>query len=134
VPKRSDKRQRNKQCKVRLTEKEFAHIAALAETAGWSLAATFRAAALGNPGPRSHRRPSADEAILRQVLGQFGRIGNNLNQIAKHLNKGQRASVPELDTALSAHIEIRNAILKALGLPTGEGTSRDHQGNQPRRT
>jgi hypothetical protein len=134
MPKRSEKRQRNKQCKVRLTEKEFAQLAALAEKAEWSLAAIFRAAALGNPGPRAHRRVPADEAILRQVLGQCGRIGNNLNQIAKHLNKGQRASIPELDAALSAHIDIRNAILKALDLPIGEGTSRDHQGQQPRRT
>jgi hypothetical protein len=31
-------------------------------------------------------------------------------------------------------LELRNHILKALGVPTGEGTPRDHQGQQPRRT
>lgn len=118
------KRQRTKQCLVRFTEQEFAEISSKADKAGMASAAFLRAAALGNPGPRARRRPPADHVALRQILGHCGRIGNNLNQIAKHLNAGGALDVPELRAALDAYRVIRIAILTALGMNTGEGAFR----------
>jgi len=112
----SNKRQRNKQCLVRFTEQEFAELSTKADLAGRPKAAFLRAAALGNVGPRAQRRPPADHKALRQILGHCGRIGNNINQIAKHLNMGDGVSLPELREALSAYLEIRNAILVALAM------------------
>ena len=114
------KRQRTKQCLVRLTEQEFAEISSKADKAGMASAAFLRAAALGNPGPRARRRPPADHVALRQILGHCGRIGNNLNQIAKHLHAGGALDVPELRAALNAYRAIRMTILTALGMNTGE--------------
>jgi hypothetical protein len=79
-----------------------------------------RAAAFGDAGPRAQRRPPIDHVALRQILGQWGRIGNNLNQIAKHLNAGRPVNIPELKEALAGHPDIRIAILRALAMDTIE--------------
>ena len=112
----SDKRQRNKRRSVRFTADEFNRIAAKADNSGLGFAAFLRAAALdGDAGPRSQRRPPADHKALRQLLGEVGRIGNNINQIARALNSGEKAKLPALDEALRAYADIRNRILDALG-------------------
>ena len=127
----SDKRQRNKRSYLRHTEEEFNRIAAKADRAGLSFAAFARAALLGDAGPRAQRRPPADHQALRQLLGQIGRISNNANQTARVLNTVQNASLPEarqallvLDEIRDALLDIRNAILDALG--KGHAPSRDH--------
>jgi hypothetical protein len=114
----SANRQRTKQCLVRFTEEEFAEITDKADRAGRPAAAFLRAAALGSPGPRAQRRPPADHKALRQLLGECGRIGNNINQIARHLNTGGPINIPELREALTAYRVIRSAILRALGMDT----------------
>lgn len=129
----SDNRRRTKQCLVRFTEQEFTEITGKADRAGIASAAFLRAAALGNPGPRAQRRPPADHVALRQILGHCGRIGNNLNQIAKRLNEGGQAPIRELREALAAYLHIRDAILSALGMKPHEA-AHDNQGRQPRRT
>src|SRR3989304_1834872 len=92
----SDKRRRTHQSLVRLTDEEFADISARADKAGLAVAAFMRAAVLGTPGPRAQRRPPADHRALRQILGQVGRIGNNINQIARALNSEDKAKLREL--------------------------------------
>jgi len=52
------------------------------------------------------------------LLGECGRVGNNLNQIAKRLNEGGPANIPELRAALAAYLDIRAAILRALAMDT----------------
>ena len=115
----SDKRQRGKIQPVRCTLEEFKAIAAKADKAGLAIAAFMRAAALGDPGPRAQRRPPADHKALRQILGELGRIGNNLNQIARALNARQQIRLPELKEALRAYLTIRDAIFQALGKKHG---------------
>lgn len=116
----SDKRQRTKQCLVRLTSEEHAEIVRKADKAGIATAAFLRATALGDAGPRAKRRPPADYQTLRRVLGELGRIGNNLNQIAHRLNMNQSIHLPELRDALKAYLAIRNAIFEALGMALTE--------------
>ena len=117
----SDKRRRIRQSLVRWTDEEFNALAAKADKAGLAVAAFMRAAALGDAGPRAQRRPPADHKALRQILGELGRVGNNLNQIARALNAGERLRLPELKDALLAYIAIRDAIFAALGKKPGPG-------------
>jgi hypothetical protein len=98
----SDKRQRGKIIAARCLDEEFNAIAAKADKAGLAVAAFMRAAALGDAGPRAQRRPPIDHVALRQILGQSGRIGNNINQIARALNIGEPAPVPALEAFLRA--------------------------------
>jgi hypothetical protein len=116
----SDKRQRGETVTVRLTKDERDTLDALASRSGLAAGAFMRAAAFGEAGPRAQRRPPIDHVALRQILGQWGRIGNNLNQIAKHLNAGGPVNIPELKEALAGHPDIRFAILRALAMGTIE--------------
>ena len=114
----SDKRQRGKTVTVRLSKDERDALDALASRSGLAAGAFMRAAAFGDAGPRAQRRPPVDHRALRQLLGECGRVGNNLNQIAKRLNEGGRADIPELRAALAAYLDIRAAILRALAMDT----------------
>ena len=114
----SNKRRRGKILPVRCLDEEFNAIVAKADRAGLSAGAFLRSAGLGDAGPRAQRRPPADHVALRQLLGHVGRIGNNVNQIAKALNSGEKVDKKKLDEALRAYLEIRDAIFHALGKNT----------------
>lgn len=117
----SDKRRRGKVIASRCLDDEFNIIAAKADKAGLSLGAFMRAALLGDEGPRAQRRPPADHVALRQILGHVGRIGNNINQIARALNAQETAKLDDLPEALTAYLDIRKAIFEALGKTPGPG-------------
>jgi hypothetical protein len=128
-PKKSEKRQRTEVIFARVTPGEKAAVTARADRAGMATAAFMRALALNSPGPRAQRRPPADHKALRQLLGELGRVGNNINQIARVLNATSRVDPDQLAEALGAYLELRNAIFAALNMDT---TGHDHQGRQPR--
>jgi hypothetical protein len=119
----SDKRQRNKRINFRVFDDEFNKIAAKADRSGLTLGAFMRAAALdGDSGPRAQRRPPADHKALRQILGEIGRIGNNINQMARALNSGDKLSRSDMEEALRACLDIRKKIYEALGKNPGPNT------------
>jgi len=123
----SDKRQRGEIVAVRLTKDERATLDALASRSGMAVGAFLRPAAFGDAGPRAQRRPPVDHVALRQFLGQCGRIGNNLNQIARRLNADGSVIIPELVESCSAYNRILPGILRALAMGTiGEGSPDDH--------
>lgn len=113
----SEKRQRDAQIKIRCTADEFSAAAAKADKAGISLAAFARTAMLDSPGPRAQRRLPVDATLLRQVLGHLGKVGNNLNQIARHLNTNgdPHGIVPDLHNALADQARLRDMLYEALG-------------------
>jgi hypothetical protein len=59
---------------------------------------------------------------LREILGHLGRIGNNINQIARGTNTGVQARLAELNEARRACQDMRKAIYEALGKDPGPGT------------
>ncbi len=63
------------------------------------------------------RRRVANADLLRQGLGELGRVGNNVNQVAAHLNAGR--AIPwrqdELDRLLLDLAAALAAIMAALG-------------------
>lgn len=117
----SNKRRRPRQSLVRWSDEEFNAAASKADGAGLALAAFVRAATLGDAGPRAQRRPPADHVALRQILGQLGKIGSNINQIARALNMAGQPDLPELKTAIRAILQVCNAILQALGKKSDPG-------------
>lgn len=112
----SEKRQRLSVISIRLDAEERARAKRLADKAGLALGAFARAAMLENPGPRAQRRAPADKDALLRILGHLGKLGSNVNQIARRLNLGEKAHLPSLEEALGAYLQLRNAIYEALGL------------------
>jgi hypothetical protein len=114
---KSEKRQRTDRLFVRLTPEEKAAFLDRAEKAGMASGAFARAVLAGNAGPRAQRRLPADAAALREVLGHLGKIGNNLNQIARYLHTGGNTQtvLPDIREALADHARIRRLIYDTLG-------------------
>jgi hypothetical protein len=114
----TEQRQRLRTIAVRCTDTEYAVIQEKASNAGLFAAANLRAAALGNPGLRAVRRQPVDRQELCRLLGELGRVGNNLNQIARALNVDDRPPLPEITAALADFSAMRVLIHAALGKAT----------------
>jgi len=111
----SETRQRNKSVLVRLTEEERAKLEARAQEAGLSVGAFVRKAALGSAGPRIRRAPVADTDELRRLRGELGKIGNNINQLAPHLNAGESGSARAVEETLAELRGLFPDLREALG-------------------
>mgnify|MGYP000900399662 FL=1 len=112
--KKSETRQRKDRVTVRLTEDERRLLEAAAEEAGLSIGAFIRARALGDAGERFKKRPPADRAELTRLLAQLGKVGSNLNQMARRINSGERVGIPHLDKALEAAAGAMTAVRAAI--------------------
>ncbi len=108
----SQQRQRVKVLQVRLTPEEAAPIAAAAQAAGLSVSGYARQTLLGQPTPRTQRAaPSADVQALARLLGQLGKVGGNLNQLAKLAHHGQPVELAEtLAEVRAAAEQVRQAL------------------------
>jgi Mobilization protein NikA len=120
----SETRQRTKRLTVRFTAAELAEIEGAAARAGLAIGSHVRAVLLTGPAPRAVRSPSVDRKALAQALAFLGRLGSNVNQIARVLNYGERHDPPALDRALSEITELRNMLMAALGRPAANENER----------
>jgi hypothetical protein len=111
----TEKRARSEHLTVRLSKDERAAIDAAADRAGLTAGSYARQAMLGAPAPRQVRRPPVERKELARLLGELGKIGGNLNQLARAANTGSLVYGTEIETALGGLAEVRTAILKALG-------------------
>ena len=109
----SEKRQRTTIVTMRINPDEAVTIRQIAARRGQSVSALMRSALL-----QSRVRPSRIEVkAIAQLLGQLGKIGSNINQIAYHLNAGRPGDRVEgsLEAALRDLAELRLVCLQALG-------------------
>ena len=103
----SQSRQRPQVLQVRLSPEERAQVAAAAQALGLSLSGYARQTLLGQPTPRTQKAaPPVDVQALARLLGQLGKVGANLNQLARTVNQGQSVPADELGAALA---EVRTA-------------------------
>jgi hypothetical protein len=111
----TEKRVRNRHITVRLSADERSAVDAAAERAGLTPGSYARQLLLGAPAPRQVRRPPVERKELARLLAELGKIGGNLNQLAKAANSGVVVYSGEIDAAIDSLLEVRNAILAALG-------------------
>lgn len=111
-----EKRQRNRRIDFRLTEAEYAEVRRKADRAGYTVGAYVRATVLGSPGPRAQRLPPTNKHLLVKLLGQLGKIGSNINQIARAINSGKIPPIPKIEEAIQALLDMDKLVMRALGL------------------
>lgn len=114
----SEKRQRSTMLTVRLTPQEAAIVRQKAQTHGQSVGALLRASLLH---VRLHPSRIDQQAVAR-ILGELGKIGSNINQIAKEVNMGRRLREDSFELALRDLSELRLACLQALGKEPRRGS------------
>ncbi|MGE0269607.1 MAG: plasmid mobilization relaxosome protein MobC [Candidatus Omnitrophota bacterium] len=99
---------------VRFDEAEQQALAELVEATGYTRAALIRHGLFRTSPPRAVSRPTVEHQEVARLLGALGRIGGNINQLAKHANAGRYQS-NSIELALRELRELRTACLKALG-------------------
>ena len=93
---------------------EYAELEEAASRARLTRASYQRVQSLAQPKTRSTRRAPIERELLAKTLGQLGKIGSNLNQIAHAANLNQ-----EVEDDVKTSIEVLRAlvplIVRALG-------------------
>ena len=90
MPKKYNTPHRSMTVKTRLTKKEYATFAEVATLCGVSKAAYIRKAITGATLKPTIVITSVNDELLKKLddlTAQYGKIGGNLNQIARHLNE-----------------------------------------------
>ena len=101
---------------VRCNAPEHATMTAKASAAGLSVGAYLRTLAIGAAGPRAVRRRPVEKEELARLLGEIGKLGSNVNQIARVVNTtGNLPASRDLATLTAEVQTMRAALMKALG-------------------
>lgn len=111
----SEKRARTATLTVRVSNEERATIDQAAERAGLMIGSYARKVLLEAPAPRQVRRPPVERRELVRLLAELGKIGSNINQLARAVNTGELIGAPALEEDLNGLRILRDAILRALG-------------------
>jgi hypothetical protein len=118
APWRGRKRAANpldKVLRIRCATAELAQLDARAKAAGLSLGAYVRATVLGSAGPRAVKKPTVERELLARLLGEIGKLGGNINQIAHRVNAtGDKPGAPELHEMRADIAAMRAAVMRAL--------------------
>jgi hypothetical protein len=111
----SEKRARAKVLTVRMTDAERSCVEDAAVRAGLASGSYARQVLLGAPPPRQVRRPPVEHKELARLLGQLGRVGSNINQLAHHVHANLPVTQRSLEVAFDDLRLMREAVLRALG-------------------
>ena len=116
-PKRrsSQKRRRNNNIGSRLADDELILARERASRFGLSMCALVRESVLGrlgDPDPRSLRRPSVERELLLKTLGLLGRLRHHVDQFARSIPTADFHSLPELRQLGKDYIPVRDTIFR----------------------
>jgi len=128
MPRRPTKTRRNRIIQFRCSDAEHAEILRRADRAGYPPGTFARACVLGSPGPRAQRLPPTNKHLLIKLLGQLGKIGSNINQIARAINSGKIPPVPKIEEAVQALLDMDNLVMRALGLSPDQADNDNGRG------
>lgn len=108
------KRYRYKQLNIRLSPQEYQQICDDAALMSITVGAYVRKVTLDAPVPRQSKKPSVEVRVLAKILGHIGKIGSNLNQIARNVNSYIIFDTNDLQKQLLALENTQEKLMKAL--------------------
>ena len=111
IPRNNQKRS---PIQIRLTDAERTTFDQIAFAEHCSLTDLIKQRVLGTEPKR--RKATPERAILIKGIGDLGRIGGNINQIAKALNEGRGFEIPagDISRALMEITNLSNRIIDAI--------------------
>ena len=115
-PKETDMK-REHRVTIRLTDTEFSIIENAAEQAEMSISEYMRTQTMQGQ-VNARFEIVADVAEIKKLIGEFGKIGSNLNQIARYFNKGGIISTEmknEIRKSLRDIYEMKYEVMKMAG-------------------
>ena len=115
-PKETDMK-REHRVTIRLTDTEFSIIENAAEQAEMSISEYMRTQTMQGQ-VNARFEIVADVAEIKKLIGEFGKIGSNLNQIARYFNQGGIISTEmknEIRKSLRDIYEMKYEVIKMAG-------------------
>ena len=115
-PKETDMK-REYRVTIRLTDTEFSIIENAAEQAEMSISEYMRTQTMQGQ-VNARFEIVADVAEIKKLIGEFGKIGSNLNQIARYFNQGGIISTEmknEIRKSLRDIYEMKYEVMKMAG-------------------
>lgn len=107
--KQEGERRTNQLPPVRVTDAELAHLENAASASGVSVTEYRRDLYLSGGKPKRAKKSQPLIKLLSQLLVELNRIGNNLNQIARQINRGRDHDPHHLDGVLK---ELMDVVIK----------------------
>lgn len=117
-PKKHKELKRNHQIMLRLTDTEYEIISSNAKNASLPLAEYARKTHTREDSKGSLMRFVADLPELKKLIGEFGKIGSNLNQIARYFNSGgihSQEMRKYIQQGIADIFEMKHEVLKMAG-------------------
>lgn len=113
----TEKRQRQRIISFRVDKAEHERIKAEADRGGVTVGTFARDVLIGSQAPRRIRRPPTEKAELARILGELGKIGSNVNQLAAKANTGALRVLDPMALMQTQECldEMRDAVMRALG-------------------
>jgi hypothetical protein len=112
----SERRQKGLYIRARVNLADKQDIDARAERAGMTEGEYIRTCCLEAPKTRAAKRLTVDRVLLAQVAGQLGRVGSNLNQLARVANAQKRITdAAELRSVREQVLAVLDTALVAMG-------------------
>lgn len=102
---------KSKEVKFRLTEEELKTATQLAEKYGMTINALAKFMVLNLEAPAS----KIDREVIKDLNTQIGKIGNNINQIARQVNTSSSFYISEKKQVMTSLLEIRNDTRQLVG-------------------
>ena len=127
-PKKEKELKRNHRVTIRFTDVEYEVIAENAENAKLPLAEYTRLQAL-NKKVTVKYEIVADVSELKKLIAEFGKTGNNLNQIARHLNQDGSQSEEILKFLWQCMAEIFEMKYEVIKMAGNFATAEPHTDN-----
>ena len=116
-PKKDKELQHKHQIMLRLTDTEYEIVTENAKTANLPLAEYVRKQVMKQKVIAKYEIV-ADLPELKKLVAEFGKIGSNLNQIARHFNSGgihSQAMRKTIEQSISRIYELKYEVLKMAG-------------------
>ena len=116
-PKKDRELQHKHQIMLRLTDTEYEIVSESAKTAHLPLAEYARKQIMQQKVTAKYEIV-ADLPELKKLIAEFGKIGSNLNQIARHFNSGgihSQAMRKAIEQSVSRIYELKYEVLKMAG-------------------
>ena len=116
-PQKETDMRREHRVTIRLTDTEFSIIENAAEQAVMSISEYMRTQTMEGQ-VNARFEIVADVAEIKKLIGEFGKIGSNLNQIARYFNQGGIISTEmknEIRKSLRDIYEMKYEVMKMAG-------------------
>jgi hypothetical protein len=114
-PSGSESRRKGRIVNFRATAEEYATVERAAQNAGLTLGSYIRETMLTAPETQRRRSARADVAMLAKLIAELNRIGGNINQIARAVNKGEQPERTWLGDALTMLLYTMKIVRAAMG-------------------